>query len=293
MQGRRQEDKPFSSHDTEAHPDCKAPPSQAKELLRKTEWAHNQLKLKKLAKFPAEVQIAVATKVAAGDAHLLNDAVAKVHQDEFRARPSTIPLEGEDYRLLVGDFREVGHEIASESAQLIITDTPYETSDLHLFNPLSVFANRVLKPGGSLLCMVGQYHLPRILNDLSEALEYRWTIAALFNGMATFIPNKLVNCSYKPFLWFVKPPYRGKAIRDVITSGKRDKRFHPHGQSVDEFAKLIRWFTEGGDTVVDCFVGGGTTAVAALSEGRRFIGIDLLPKHIETTRRRIEAVIRK
>jgi DNA modification methylase len=38
-------------------------------------------------------------------------------------------------------------------------------------------------------------------------------------------------------------------------------------------------------------LGGGTTATAALKLGRRFIGIDIDRKHIETTLRRVEQVL--
>ncbi|MCU1252210.1 MAG: hypothetical protein JWQ49_5239 [Edaphobacter sp.] len=43
-----------------------------------------------------------------------------------------------------------------------------------------------------------------------------------------------------------------------------------------EFARtFIHKFTDAGDTVLDCFMGGGTSAVEALSTGRRFVGCDL------------------
>jgi tRNA G10 N-methylase Trm11 len=43
-------------------------------------------------------------------------------------------------------------------------------------------------------------------------------------------------------------------------------------------------------SVLDPFVGGGSVAAAALRPGRKFIGIDIDRKHIETTRRRVEDV---
>jgi tRNA G10 N-methylase Trm11 len=43
-------------------------------------------------------------------------------------------------------------------------------------------------------------------------------------------------------------------------------------------------------SVLDPFVGGGSVAAAALRPGRKFIGIDIDRKHIETTRRRVEEV---
>lgn len=45
--------------------------------------------------------------------------------------------------------------------------------------------------------------------------------------------------------------------------------------------RLIRLFTEKNDTVLDCFVGSGTTAVAAIREGRKFIGIDKESAYVE------------
>jgi site-specific DNA-methyltransferase (adenine-specific) len=38
--------------------------------------------------------------------------------------------------------------------------------------------------------------------------------------------------------------------------------------------RLIRLLTDPGDLILDCFVGSGTTVVAAILEGRQYIGID-------------------
>src|SRR4051812_37287822 len=49
-------------------------------------------------------------------------------------------------------------------------------------------------------------------------------------------------------------------------------RFHP------DFAReAIRQFSRPGDLILDPFVGGGTTIVEALVEGRRAIGLDINP----------------
>lgn len=47
-------------------------------------------------------------------------------------------------------------------------------------------------------------------------------------------------------------------------------------------------FTNPGETVLDPFMGSGTTGVAAVAAGRRFIGIEALPEHYDIARRRIE-----
>jgi DNA modification methylase len=45
--------------------------------------------------------------------------------------------------------------------------------------------------------------------------------------------------------------------------------------------RIIRLFSAPGDIVLDCFVGSGTSAVASLLEGRRFIGVDSVEKHVQ------------
>ena len=51
--------------------------------------------------------------------------------------------------------------------------------------------------------------------------------------------------------------------------------------------RLIRLLTEPGDLVLDCFLGSGTTALAAAQLERRFIGIDSDPAAIATARTRL------
>jgi site-specific DNA-methyltransferase (adenine-specific) len=48
--------------------------------------------------------------------------------------------------------------------------------------------------------------------------------------------------------------------------------------------RLIRLLTEAQDTVLDCFVGSGTTAVAAIRAGRHYIGIDSQPAYVKLAR---------
>ena len=43
-----------------------------------------------------------------------------------------------------------------------------------------------------------------------------------------------------------------------------------------------------GDTVLDPFMGSGSTGVACVQEGRRFIGMEKEEKYFEVARKRIE-----
>lgn len=52
-------------------------------------------------------------------------------------------------------------------------------------------------------------------------------------------------------------------------------------------AELVRTANNGG-TVLDPFMGSGTTGVAALKAGRKFIGIETSEHYFEVATRRIE-----
>ena len=53
---------------------------------------------------------------------------------------------------------------------------------------------------------------------------------------------------------------------------------------------FIKLFTERDDVVLDPFIGSGTTAVAAIQEGRKFIGIDTENDYIELSQARISEI---
>jgi DNA modification methylase len=57
-------------------------------------------------------------------------------------------------------------------------------------------------------------------------------------------------------------------------------------------SRIINASTNAGDIVLDCFIGSGTTAVAAQKLGRRWIGCDINKGAIQTTAKRLQSVMR-
>lgn len=55
--------------------------------------------------------------------------------------------------------------------------------------------------------------------------------------------------------------------------------------------RAIRLLTDPGDLVVDCFVGSGTSAVAAILEGRKFIGVDNCPAHVQMAKKAMDVAV--
>ena len=51
--------------------------------------------------------------------------------------------------------------------------------------------------------------------------------------------------------------------------------------------RLIQLLSEPGDTILDCFMGSGTTAIAALTLGRNYLGIDKEEQYVALARQRI------
>ena len=74
-----------------------------------------------------------------------------------------------------------------------------------------------------------------------------------------------------------------------LREGSAEKRLHVSEKPV----ALMAWIIETvrvrvGATVLDPYMGSGSTGIAALRSGRRFIGIEIDPGHFETARARLE-----
>lgn len=64
---------------------------------------------------------------------------------------------------------------------------------------------------------------------------------------------------------------------------------HPTEKPVKLFEDFISDFTNAGQTVLDHFMGSGTTGVACVRLGRKFIGIEIEEKYFDIACKRIEA----
>ena len=56
---------------------------------------------------------------------------------------------------------------------------------------------------------------------------------------------------------------------------------------------LIQWVSNETDIVLDPFMGSGSTGVACLQTGRKFIGIEIDAEYFETAKTRLQAEINK
>jgi len=68
---------------------------------------------------------------------------------------------------------------------------------------------------------------------------------------------------------------------------------HPMSRSQDHFDWLLHWCSDEDELVLDPFTGSGTTGVACVNLGRKFIGIEIEPKYYDIARRRITEALRQ
>lgn len=103
-----------------------------------------------------------------------------------------------------------------------------------------------------------------------KGLRPSYELVALFAGDSFSIPNRGLP-DIQRFKWSAKKP---------------------HGHPAEKPVELMQWIIENstneGDVVLDPFMGSGTTGVAALRAGRKFIGIEQDANWFEVARKRLE-----
>lgn len=201
-----------------------------------------------------------------------------------------------DVTLYLGDCLEVLPTLAPGSVDAVVTDPPYGVDkaawDGDIWDLLTRAANesaRALKDSGICFWFTATRHLPRTI-EATAAIPYRWQfIWYASNNMAH---GDIGFQNYTAAL--VLAP--GKAWRNMqdlrnvpIQNGKAEKLGHPTPKPLDLMLYLVEKATMPGATVLDPFMGSGTTGVACVQTGRRFIGIEIDPGYFEIAVKRIEA----
>lgn len=89
----------------------------------------------------------------------------------------------------------------------------------------------------------------------------------------------------------------GKQMRnlwEIRAPGKAEKTFgrHPTQKPVALLDRIVLAGSHAGDVILDPFSGSGTTGIAALRHGRRYVGIEREPEYVDLAVRRMQGEIR-
>lgn len=162
--------------------------------------------------------------------------------------------------------------------------------------------HRVLRKGGSVLCFGGR----RSIYELAaEGLSLNWRLVNDITWNKPDAPpnftGRMLTETTERCLWFcpdgegwtynletAKGMNRGMNLRDIWKfNTEREDRMHPTQKPLDLMERCVLLFTNVGDLIVDPFAGSGTTGVAAIKNGRRFIGSDTDAGYVEVANKRL------
>lgn len=230
-----------------------------------------------------------------------------------------------------GDALAVLRQLASASADLILTDPPYcaggmteaektaaksqgvlRGRDLKspqrdwfaadnmttgglvwLLRAALLQGRRILKPNRAALVFADWRMVPHLAPALeSSGLRYRnmlvWDKGSAGLGRG-FKPRHEIVLEYTNG----STEYPVLNGSNVLRCGRvhASRRRHPTQKPVDLLQELIRVTATPGGTVVDPFMGSGSTIVAALASGMNVVGSELDEQHCETAARRAERLL--
>lgn len=102
------------------------------------------------------------------------------------------------------------------------------------------------------------------------------------NGSNDFADCELAWTSHKKAVRKFKWTWNG------FIKEKPEKRFHPTQKPLAVMNWILVNYSNEGDTILDPFMGSGTTGVACVQTGRNFIGIEIDPDYFAIAQKRIE-----
>ena len=141
---------------------------------------------------------------------------------------------------------------------------------------------RVLKPSGTLIMFYDIWKLETLKNMMEDSkfkqiryIEWLKTNPVPLNSKTNYLTNarEVALTAVKKSKPTFKGQYHNGTYQYPIYQGK--DRIHPTQKSLKLFEELVERHSNEGDLIVDCFLGSGTTAVAALNKKRNFIGCEL------------------
>lgn len=227
----------------------------------------------------------------------------------------------ERFVLYHGDCLEVMQSLPDESVDVVLTDPPYSsgtrreaskglrksmnrsTSDAAWFGSDSLTTNgfvwliracaiqwnRLLKPGGAILCFIDWRMNPNLAAAIESAdLRHNGLLVwdKTYFGMGTYFRNQ-----HELILYFSKGTANEAQRHDVgnvlsfppIRGGD-----HPTEKPIDLLRTLISVVAPPGSLILDPFAGSGSTGQAALLEGCSFIGIEREKQYIALATERLK-----
>ncbi|EMC8437426.1 DNA methylase [Escherichia coli] len=208
-------------------------------------------------------------------------------------------------RFVLGNCIDVMARIPDNAIDFILIDPPYlvgfrdrsgrtiagDVNDDWL-QPASNEMYRVLKKDALMVSFYGWHRIDRFM---AVWIRAGFSVA----GHLVFTKNytsKSAYVAYRHACAYIlakgSPARPRNPLPDVLGWKYSGNRHHPTEKPVTSLQPLIESFTHPNSIVLDPFAGSGSTCVAALQSGRRYIGIELLEQYHRAGQQRLAAVQR-
>lgn len=206
-----------------------------------------------------------------------------------------------DCRLILGDCLEVLRTLGPGSVDAVVTDPPY---GIALSDHDPVFSRRKLSAtiagdacqsvGAAVLGWAQEEGLPTVaFASPYKPWPGRWRNLLVWDkGPAVGRGGDPAKCWKRT--WELIQVTRNNKLRRgrgeaVIREHVSPAHYtmHPAAKPVRLMVTLIEQLTRPGDTVLDPFMGSGTTGVACVQSGRRFVGVEIDPAYFAVAERRV------
>jgi site-specific DNA-methyltransferase (adenine-specific) len=213
-------------------------------------------------------------------------------------------FEQEGLSIFHGDCRAVLPSLESGSVDLVVTDPPYLVNFTGRFDGKHK-AIAGDDDSGWVLPVFAE--LWRVMKDDSFAVTfYGWPHADVFVGAFKEVGFRLVShLVFVKNVWGLgrfsrgqhevayllakgRPAVPKRGISDVIDWEREQNAFHPNQKPVAALVPLLLTYAEKGQTVLDPFMGSGSTLLAARQCGNPAIGIEIEPRYCDFAARRME-----
>ncbi len=205
-----------------------------------------------------------------------------------------------DCTLYLGDCREILPTLGKVDA--VVTDPPYGIGfPYHSYEDTRENLRGLI---AALFAQLHRFNRAVILCGPSQIHEYPasdWVGAITWNTTGSF--GKFGYSQWTPVLLYGDdiPGFGNvngvtKADTYHISGGAavgfqrtKEEAAHTCPKPLNVMRQTVQRYTAAGETILDPFMGSGTTGVACVKLGRRFIGIEVEPKYFDIACRRIEA----
>jgi len=200
-----------------------------------------------------------------------------------------------EVKLYLGDCLEVMKSIPDKSVDAVITDPPYgigiaDWDKVDYYDFLFSESQRVLRDGCYAFIFSTKKNLKRP--------TFRHDIFAVIKNFAQYRRHLGLIDAWYPIVYFVKGTPRKLEqkrnwflLNTANTSRNGDNpkydNEHETPKNIELIAHLVKFYSAKGDTILDPFMGSGTTGLACKNLGRNFIGIEKDAEYFKIAEARI------